>query len=88
MNNLSSSPISHERDEYPEITQADLDRAIFRVGLQPAPRKQSITLSLDTNLVDYFKSKAGEHGYQILMSETLRQAMEREELEGIVTAGH
>jgi len=30
----SSSPISDDRDEYPKVTQADLDRATFRVGLQ------------------------------------------------------
>nr|VFJ49157.1 MAG: BrnA antitoxin of type II toxin-antitoxin system [Candidatus Kentron sp. DK] len=60
------------------MTQADLDRATFRVGLEPAPRRQQITLSLDTGLIDYFKSKAGEHGYQALISETLRQAKERE----------
>nr|VFJ95705.1 MAG: BrnA antitoxin of type II toxin-antitoxin system [Candidatus Kentron sp. H]VFJ96549.1 MAG: BrnA antitoxin of type II toxin-antitoxin system [Candidatus Kentron sp. H]VFK02459.1 MAG: BrnA antitoxin of type II toxin-antitoxin system [Candidatus Kentron sp. H] len=88
MNNVSSSPTSDGRDEYPKVTQVDLDRARFRVGLEPAPRKQSITLSLDTNLVDYFKSKAGERDYQILINETLRQAKEREELEGTVTAGH
>nr|VFJ57525.1 MAG: BrnA antitoxin of type II toxin-antitoxin system [Candidatus Kentron sp. DK] len=79
MNDFSSSPISDERDEYPKVTQADLDRARFRVGFRPAPRRQSITLSLDANLIDYFKSKAGERGYQILINETLRQAKEREE---------
>nr|VFJ95525.1 MAG: BrnA antitoxin of type II toxin-antitoxin system [Candidatus Kentron sp. H]VFJ96335.1 MAG: BrnA antitoxin of type II toxin-antitoxin system [Candidatus Kentron sp. H]VFK02225.1 MAG: BrnA antitoxin of type II toxin-antitoxin system [Candidatus Kentron sp. H] len=89
MNNVSSSPISHERDEYPEITQADLDRAIFRVGFRPAPRRQRITLSLESNLVDYFKSKAGERGYRTLMSETLRQAKEREEFKNTTaTMGH
>nr|VFK15519.1 MAG: BrnA antitoxin of type II toxin-antitoxin system [Candidatus Kentron sp. LPFa]VFK30770.1 MAG: BrnA antitoxin of type II toxin-antitoxin system [Candidatus Kentron sp. LPFa] len=81
MNDFSSSPISDERDEYPEITQADLDCAVFRVGFRPAPGRQSITLSLDANLIDYFKSKAGERGYQTLINETLRQAKEREELE-------
>ncbi len=34
MNNFYSSPISDDRDEYPKVTQADLDRAKFRVGLQ------------------------------------------------------
>jgi hypothetical protein len=28
-------------DEYPKVTQADLDRAIFRVGLQPLTRGTS-----------------------------------------------
>ena len=39
MSNFYSSATSDERDEYPKITQADLDRATFRVGLKPAPRQ-------------------------------------------------
>ena len=81
MNNLSSSPTSDNRDEYPKVTQADLDRATFRVGLKPAPRKLRITISLDTTVIEYFKAKAGERGYQTLINETLRQTKEREDLE-------
>ncbi|MDD9981364.1 MAG: BrnA antitoxin family protein [Gammaproteobacteria bacterium] len=81
MNRSSSSPISDNRDEYPKVTQANLDRATFRVGLGPAPRKQRITISLDAHLVEYFKSKSGGRGYQTLINETLRRATEREELE-------
>ncbi|MEG3438207.1 BrnA antitoxin family protein [Pannus brasiliensis CCIBt3594] len=66
-------------DEYPEVTQADFDRAKFRVGLNPAPNKQNVTISLDESLIEYFKSKAGEEGYQSLINEVLRQAKEREE---------
>ena len=40
-----------------------------------------ITISLDSNLVEYFKAKAGKRGYQTLINETLRRATEREELE-------
>ena len=81
MNSSSSSPTSDDRDEYPGVTQADLDRAAFRVGLGSAPRKQRITISLDTTVVEYFKAKAGKRGYQTLINETLRRATEREELE-------
>ncbi|VFN06552.1 MAG: BrnA antitoxin of type II toxin-antitoxin system, partial [Candidatus Kentron sp. G] len=88
MNNSSSSATSPDRDEYPKVTQADLDRARFRVGLQPAPRRQRVTLSLDANLIDYFKSKAGEQGYRTLINETLRRAKARGELEGALTSGH
>ena len=65
-----------------KVTQADLDRATFRVGLKPAPRKQRITISLDITVIEYFKAKAGERGYQTLINETLRQTKEREDLEG------
>ena len=81
MNNLSSLEISDDRDEYPEVTQADLEHAVFRVGLKPSPRKQSITLDLDENLIEYFKAKAGEEGYQALINEVLRKAIHQEELQ-------
>ncbi len=81
MNNLSSSKTFDNFDEYPEVTQADLNQAKFRVGLKSAPDQQTITLSLDTNLIEYFKSKAGENGYQILINEILRQAKAQEELQ-------
>jgi len=81
MNNCSSLPTSDDRDEYPKVTQADLERAKFRVGLKPALRKQRVTILLDTGLIEYFKAKAGERGYQTLINDTLRQAKERETLE-------
>ena len=81
MNNSYTSETSDERDDYPKITQADLDRAKFRVGLKPAPCKRRVTMLLDTGLVEYFKAQAGERGYQTLINETLRQAMEHDELE-------
>ena len=81
MNNSYTSVTSDEQDDYPKITQADLDRATFRVGLKPAPRKCRVTMLLDTGLVEYFKAQAGERGYQTLINETLRQAMQGDELE-------
>jgi uncharacterized protein (DUF4415 family) len=75
MNNLSSLEISDIEDEYTEVTQADLDRAVFRVDLKSSVRKQSITIDLDENLIEYFKLKAGESGYQSLINEVLRQAI-------------
>jgi len=83
MSNVYSSVTSDEieMDDDPEITQADLNRATFRVNLKPAPRKRRVTMLLDTGLVEYFKAQAGERGYQTLINETLRQAMEQDELE-------
>ena len=81
VSNSFSSVTSDERDDYPKISQADLDRATFRGGLKPAPRKRRVTILLDTGLVEYFKAQAGERGYQTLINETLRQAVEGDELE-------
>lgn len=47
MSNDNSSEILDEVDDYPKVTQADLDRATFRVGLKPAPRKPRVTIMLD-----------------------------------------
>lgn len=80
MSKSYSSPTLADEDEYPKVTQSDLDRATFRVGLKPAPRKKRVTILLDTALVEYFRAKAGDRGYQTLINDTLRQAMERDEL--------
>ncbi len=62
-------------DEYPEITQADFDRATLRQGLKPTEKKQRITIMLDAGLISYFKIKAGKRGYQTLINETLKNAV-------------
>jgi uncharacterized protein (DUF4415 family) len=80
MNNTYSSPIFDDQDEYRKVTQVDLDRAKFRVGLKPAPRQQKVTILLDTALLEYFKAKAGEDSYQILINDALRQAIAYEGL--------
>jgi uncharacterized protein (DUF4415 family) len=81
MSNSYSSPTFDDPDDYPRVTQADLDRATFRVDRQPAPRKQRVTIMLDTGLIEYFKARAGERGYQTMINEALRQSIERETLE-------
>lgn len=81
MNNTYSSPTYDDPDDYPVITQADLDRATFRVGGKSAPRKQRVTIMLDTGLVEYFKAQAGERGYQTLINDALRRVVEQDALE-------
>lgn len=82
MNKSSFLKISDDKDEYPEVTQTDLDRSVFRVGLRRvASHKQQITLLLDTALIEYFKAKAGGTDYQRLINDTLRRAIEHENSE-------
>lgn len=80
MSNDFSSPTFDEQDDYPEITQAELDRAQFRVGRKPAAQKERVVLLLDRTLLEYFKAKAGAQDYQALINETLRQAIARNDL--------
>ena len=81
MNKKSSLKIS---DDAPIVTQADLDRARFRVNFQDAPRKQRVNIMLDTGVIAFFKLKAGQRGYQTLINETLKQAMHQEEIETVL----
>ncbi|MGD0843475.1 MAG: BrnA antitoxin family protein [Geobacteraceae bacterium] len=81
MSKKSSLKISEELDEYPEITQADLEKARFRVNLKDVPRKQRVNIMLDTGVIAFFKAKAGSRGYQTLINETLKKAIHHEELE-------
>ena len=71
MNKNSTSKISE--DEYPEVTQADFDRAVLRKGLEPVEKKQRITILLDAAVISYFRRIAGKRGYQTLINESLKK---------------
>ena len=40
---MRKKSISKISDDYPEITQKEMDRAVFRVGLKEVPRKQRVS---------------------------------------------
>ena len=48
------------------------------------PNKQRVNIFLDGLVVAHFKAKAGERGYQTLINETLKLAIQAESLEGVV----
>jgi uncharacterized protein (DUF4415 family) len=55
--------------------------ALLRVD-HTAPRsKTRLTMYLDTAVVEFFRSRSGGRGYQTLINEALKQAIERESLE-------
>jgi uncharacterized protein (DUF4415 family) len=61
-------------------TPADLPRAD-----DASPRgKVRLTMYLDTVVVDYFRSRAGGRGYQTLINEALKRAIEQENLENVL----
>ncbi|MEQ1525616.1 MAG: BrnA antitoxin family protein [Gallionella sp.] len=85
MNKKSTTKIA---DDAP-ITQADISsgRLVLRKrGASGAvlPAKRRINIFLDNATLEYFKTKAGGRGYQTLINETLRQAMQAENLEAVV----
>ncbi|MBU2810976.1 BrnA antitoxin family protein [Acidithiobacillus thiooxidans] len=51
-------------------------QAAFRAHL----RKKQVNMLIDPDILDYFRQKAGQRGYQTLINRTLRESMERESL--------
>ena len=71
------------------VTQGDIDsgRLVLRKrgeGGTVLPAKRRINIFLDSATLEYFKAKAGGRGYQTLINETLKQAMQAENLEAVV----
>ena len=66
----------------PAITEEMAATGVLRVGGVPVERgKRRLTMYLDAAIVEYFKARAGVRGYQTLINETLKHAIERESLE-------
>jgi uncharacterized protein (DUF4415 family) len=94
----STTVMPDTSDEAPRLTQADFDRAKFKVsGLeasksewQSAVRtktgKLRINIMLDAPIIEHFKALAGERGYQTLINDTLRRAVAGERLEADLRA--
>ena len=89
MKRTSTSKMSAtSKDEAPALLQADFDRARFRIGTKNVSRtdwqaaakariaKQRISIMLDAPIVARYKAIAGERGYQTLINDTLRRAVE------------
>ena len=80
-------------DDAPLLTAADLARARHRIDGRDVNRaewadavekqigKQRVTIMLDTAVVEFFKTKAGERGYQTMINQSLHQSMQGEILE-------
>ena len=94
----TATPVTSDPDDAPRLTQADFDRAKFRVAGQDASKsewqsavrtrtaKLRINIMLDAPIVEHFKALAGERGYQTLINDTLRRAVAGERLEADLRA--
>lgn len=66
----------------PEVTADMAGHGVVRVAGKVVPRgKRRLTMYLDAAIVEFFKARAGERGYQTLINDALKQAIERESLE-------
>jgi uncharacterized protein (DUF4415 family) len=76
-------------DEDTPITQSDIKSGSLVLRKRDAsgailPNKQRVNIYLDSAIVEYFKAKAGERGYQTLINDALRQALQAESIEATI----
>lgn len=94
----STTSVTTDIDEAPELTQADFDRARFRVGSREISRAEwqaaarvhigtcRVSIRLDAPIVEHFKALAGERDYGRLINDTLRRIVEGEHREADLRA--
>jgi len=58
----------------PELTPEMFARAIVRRGLKPAPRKEQLTLRVDSDVLEWYKKQGP--GYQTRINALLRAYMQ------------
>jgi uncharacterized protein (DUF4415 family) len=92
MKRTSTTKTSATSDDAPKLTQAQFDRAKFRVSGKTVSKKEwqeavrnriakkRISIMLDAPIIEHFKAIAGDRGYQTLINDALRRAVEGEHL--------
>lgn len=66
----------------PEVTAEMAAHGVVRVAGKVVPRgKKRLTMYLDSAVVEFFKARAGARGYQTLINDALKKAIEHESLE-------
>ncbi|HYP32456.1 MAG TPA: BrnA antitoxin family protein [Burkholderiaceae bacterium] len=89
MSKPSTAKTSHAADEDTPLRRADIGSGKLVLRKRAAtgavlPNKQRVNIFLDGAVIEHFKSKAGARGYQTLINETLKQAIQGEHLEGVI----
>ena len=89
MSKVSTVKTSPDTDDSAPLRRADITagRLVLRkrsAGGAVLPNKQRVNIFLDGAVIEHFKSKAGERGYQTLINEALKLAIQAETLEGVV----
>ncbi len=89
MKKPSTVKISSDPREDAPLRRADIAAGkliLRRRGAAGAvlPLKQRVNIFLDGSVVEHFKTKAGARGYQTLINEALKQAIQTETLEAVV----
>lgn len=83
MKSKNSSPIS-ERQPRLRVGLKDVDRETFASAVTERLGKQRVSIMLDKSIIEFFKAKAGERGYQTMINQALQQAMHAEQIENVL----
>jgi uncharacterized protein (DUF4415 family) len=71
--------------EIPELRETDFTKSILRLGGKKVPkRKIRINISIDADIIAYFKTISRGKGYQTLINETLKQSVFQNDLEHLL----
>jgi uncharacterized protein (DUF4415 family) len=89
MNKPSTVKISADTSYDKPLRRADIAAGKLVLRQRSAtgavlPNKRRVNIFLDGAVIEHFKSKAGDRGYQTLINEALKQAIHAETIEGIV----
>ena len=68
----------------PEITADQIKLAVYRRNLKPIERKTRVNIMLSRRVIEWFKSAAGDRGYQALINQVLEESIDRESFENLL----
>lgn len=85
-------------NELPELKDSDFERkdakwriagkvvteAEGKAAFSAAMKKQKINITIDPDILAWFKAQAGGRGYQTLINASLRESMRGQQIEGIL----
>lgn len=86
---MSKKSTSAIFDEDAPITQTDIKNGklvLRKRGTNGAvlPNKQRINIYLDSEIIEHFKTLAGDRGYQTLINDALKQSLQAQSIEATI----
>ncbi len=83
MKHENSSPTSNSALKPPRLRVGlrDASQAEFASAVNERMGKQRVSIMLDASVIEFFRAKAGERGYQTLINQALHQVMSGEQME-------
>lgn len=74
------SPITSKQPRL-RVGLKDVSQPEFAAAVRERLGKQRVSIMLDSDIIAFFKAKAGERGYQTMINQALHDAMRGEQIE-------